>query len=275
MDLVLQNGGCSIPHFFDLALERQHIHMSNQNIPQHIAIILDGNGRWAESKNMSRSQGHVEGVKRVEEIVEAARLRGVKVLTLYTFSTENWTRPPNEVSMIMKIFCAVLDEKVKKLMKDNIRFHSIGRRDGVPSEVRDRIDWAIEQTKDNTGLVVNIAFNYGARVEIVDAIKNLAAAVKEGKLKVDDINEGVVSEALYTQGLPDPDLLIRTSGEKRISNFLLWQLSYAELYFTEKNWPEFDRKEFEKAIEDYQARERRFGNVSGRKENLQREGAEK
>lgn len=240
--------------------------MVNSNLPRHVAIILDGNGRWAESKNLPRSQGHVEGVKRVEEIVEAAREMGIEALTLYTFSTENWTRPQTEVSMIMKIFCAVLDEKVKKLMKDNIRFRSIGRRDGVPKDVLERIDRAIELTKDNSGLIVNIAFNYGSRIEITDAIKNLAKDIKEGRLQVEEITEQVISDALYTKGLPDPDLLIRTSGEKRISNFLLWQLSYAELYFSEKYWPQFDREEFKKAICDYQNRERRYGNVKGQKE---------
>jgi undecaprenyl diphosphate synthase len=235
--------------------------MTHPNLPRHVAIILDGNGRWAKSKNLPRSQGHVEGVRRVEEIVESARQMGIQVLTLYTFSTENWTRPETEVSMIMKIFCAVLDEKIKKLMKDNIRFRSIGRREGIPTDVLQRIDRAIEQTKNNTGLVVNIAFNYGSRVEIIDAVKNLAKAVKENRLQPDQINEQIISDALYTKGLPDPDLLIRTSGEKRISNFLLWQLSYAELYFTEKYWPQFDKEEFEKAISDYQRRERRYGNV--------------
>ena len=151
-------------------------------------------------------------------------------------------------------------------MKDNIRFRSIGRREGVPSEVLEKIDRSIELTKKNTGLIVNIAFNYGSRIEITDAVKSLASHVKEGRLRVDQINEQLISDALYTKGLPDPDLLIRTSGEKRISNFLLWQLSYAELYFTEKYWPEFDRKEFEKAIRDYQGRERRFGNVGENKE---------
>ena len=236
--------------------------MRKPNMPRHVAIILDGNGRWAESKNLSRSQGHIEGVKRVEEIVEVARQMGIQVLTLYTFSTENWTRPQNEVSMIMKIFCAVLDEKIKKLMKDNIRFRSIGRREGIPTEVLEKIDRSIELTKKNTGLIVNIAFNYGARIEITDAIKHIAQDIKDGRLQVNQIDEQVISNALYTKGLPDPDLLIRTSGEKRISNFLLWQLSYAELYFTEKYWPQFDKEEFEKAIRDYQSRERRFGNVA-------------
>ena len=240
--------------------------MGHPNLPRHVAIILDGNGRWAKSKNLPRSQGHVEGVKRVEEIVEAARGMGIQALTLYTFSTENWTRPQNEVSMLMKILCAVLDEKIKKLMKDNIRFRSIGRRDGVPQEVLERIDRAIELTKNNTGLIVNIAFNYGSRLEIIDAVKNIAAAVKHGDLKISEIDEHTISNALYTKGLPDPDLLIRTSGEKRISNFLLWQLSYAELYFTEKYWPQFDREEFEKAIRDYQSRERRYGSVKEPKE---------
>ena len=240
--------------------------MVDLSLPRHVAIILDGNGRWAKSKNLPRSQGHVEGVKRVEEIVEAARQMGIEVLTLYTFSTENWARPPSEVTMIMKIFCAVLDEKIKKLLKDNIRFRSIGRREGVPAEVLERIDRASELTQNNTGLIVNIAFNYGSRLEIVDAIKDIAAAVKQGRLQPSEINEELINNVLYTKGLPDPDLLIRTSGEKRISNFLLWQLSYAELYFTDKYWPQFDKEEFKKAIRDYQGRERRYGNVGDKKE---------
>ncbi len=231
------------------------------HVPQHIAIILDGNGRWAESQNLARAKGHVEGVKRVEELLDEARQLGVKVLTLYTFSTENWKRPRTEVSLIMNILDAVLVQKLKKLCEDNIRFQIIGKWARVPEPVLSTMKNAIETTKDNDGLILNLAFNYGSRMEIVDAVRDIAQRVEDKDITVDQINEEMVSNALYTKGLPDPDLLIRTSGEIRISNFLLWQLSYAELYFSDKFWPEFDTKEFHKAIIDFQNRERRFGGV--------------
>ena len=234
----------------------------HERIPQHIAIIMDGNGRWAQKRNQPRTRGHLEGVKRVEEIVSAARLMGVKVLTLYTFSTENWTRPQKEVSMLMRTLISVLNSKVKSLHKRNIRLQFIGKKNGIPDAVLKTLNAATELTKNNTGLIVNLAFNYGSRGEILEAVRKIASAVKKDEMQVDEINETIFSDALYTRDLPDPDLLIRTSGEQRISNFLLWQLSYAELYFTEKFWPEFDEKEFRKAIADYQGRDRRFGNVT-------------
>lgn len=255
-----------IPHFIYSSSDQIRSTLlkstDNSNVPTHIAIIMDGNGRWARSRNLDRSHGHIEGVKRVEEIVGAAQAKGVKVLTLYTFSTENWNRPESEISMLMNILTTVLQRKMRKLEKDNIKFQYIGRRERIPVSVLNTLNDVQERTKDNTGLIVNLAFNYGARLEILDAVKTIAQKVKEGKLKKEQITEDVISEALYTKGLPDPDLLIRTSGEKRISNFLLWQLSYAELYFTEKYWPDFDSAEFEKAITDYQNRERRYGAVT-------------
>ncbi len=233
--------------------------------PKHIAIIMDGNGRWAEERHLPRTQGHIEGVKRVDEVIVAASKAGIEILTLYTFSTENWTRPRNEVSMLMKTFIAVLEKKLQKLNQLNIRFQSIGRKDGIPDEVWDSICKSSELTKNNSGMVLNIAFNYGSRLEILDAIKAISKDVKEGSLDIDQITEQTVSESLYTKGLPDPDLLIRTSGERRISNFLLWQISYSEFYFTEKFWPDFTKEEFFKAIEDFKNRERRYGSVSKRK----------
>ena len=230
-------------------------------VPQHVAIIMDGNGRWAESRNLSRTQGHAEGIKRVEEIVYAASRRGIKVLTLYTFSTENWNRPEHEVNVLMSMLTHVLTSKIKKLKNDNIRFQMIGRKDRIPDSVQQAINRMMEETKANTGLILNMAFNYGSRLEIIDAIKKINEDIRLGKLKSEDINEQVISRSLYTADLPDPDLLIRTSGEKRIGNFLLWQLSYAEFYFTEKNWPDFTEEELQKALEDYQHRDRRFGNV--------------
>ncbi len=230
-------------------------------IPQHVAIIMDGNGRWAQQQNLSRTQGHIAGVKRVEDIIDYAQEIGIKVLTLYTFSSENWNRPTNEVSTIMNIVTAVLNRKTKKLKGDNMRFGMIGREDGLPESALNAIKMVINETSKNTGLLINLAFNYGARQEILDAIKSISQSVKDGKLTTDDITEELFSRSLYTKDLPDPDLLIRTSGEKRISNFLLWQLSYAEFYFTEKFWPDFDIAEFENALMDYQNRQRRFGNL--------------
>ncbi len=232
------------------------------NIPRHVAIIMDGNGRWAKARNLDRTQGHYEGVKRVQEIVDVAQLLGVEVLTLFTFSTENWNRPKTEISVLMNLLAATLNFKIKRLEKNNIRFQTIGRREGLPQAVLDKIQETVARTKKNTGLTVNLAFNYGSRIEILDAIKKIALAVKSGQLNIEDICEETVTQALYTKGLPDPDLLIRTSGEKRISNFLLWQLSYSEFYFTEKYWPDFDESEFRKAILDYQGRDRRYGKLS-------------
>ena len=203
----------------------------------------------------------MEGVKRVEEIVKEAQLLGVKVLTLYTFSTENWSRPEAEVAMLMNMLTDVLYKKIEELKKNNIKFQTIGREDRIPKSVLESIHKVTEQTKDNSGLIINLAFNYGARIEIVDAVKNIASCVLRGELKPEDINEDTVNRALYTKDLPDPDLLIRTSGEKRISNFLLWQSSYTEFYFTEKFWPDFNAEEFKKAILDYQTRDRRFGDL--------------
>ena len=222
---------------------------------------MDGNGRWAKARGMSRTQGHLEGVKRVEEIIKAASDMGIKFLTIYAFSTENWSRPQDEVSMIMRTFIMVLGQKAKELGKNGVRINFIGRRQGVPQEVLKAMDEAAHVTMNNTGMTLNIAFNYGARAEIIDAIKSIAAQVMEGKIKTDDIDEKIISAHLYTKGQPDPDLLIRTSGEERISNFLLWQLSYAELYFTDKCWPEFNEEEFSKALTSYAQRERRWGGV--------------
>ncbi|OGX35963.1 MAG: di-trans,poly-cis-decaprenylcistransferase [Omnitrophica WOR_2 bacterium RIFCSPHIGHO2_02_FULL_52_10] len=230
-----------------------------KRIPRHIAIIMDGNGRWAEGQSLPRAKGHIEGVRRVEEIIDTARKLGVKIVTLFTFSTENWNRPESEVSMIMSILSAVLEKKIQKLKQDNIQLRMIGRTDRIPQPLLKTINDVIRMTRENTGLIVNLAFNYGSRLEIVDAVQKISKSVQRGELAVEDINEQTVSDALYTKGLPDPDLLIRTSGEQRISNFLLWQLSYAEFYFTDKLWPDFDAKELKKAITEYQSRERRFG----------------
>ena len=236
--------------------------MDQENLPEHVAIIMDGNGRWAKSQHLPRTKGHIEGVKRVEEIVYFANDRGIKVLTLFTFSTENWKRPKHEVSMLMKILIHVLERKVRELSQKKIRLQFIGKREGVPPSVIKTINNATEMTKHNTGMTLNMAFNYGGRVEILDAVKSIVLAVKNNQLTINDITEENFDQFLYTKGLPDPDLLIRTSGEKRISNFLLWQLSYAEFYFTDKFWPDFNQEEFEKALEEFKKRERRYGKVA-------------
>lgn len=235
------------------------VELKKENLPNHVAIIMDGNGRWASSRGLSRTQGHIAGVKRVEEVLDAANEAGIGVLTMYTFSTENWRRPKTEVAMLMNTLSAVLQRKTAKLVKDNIRFQTIGRREKIPESVLQIMDNVIEQTKNCTGMVMNLAFNYGSRVEIVDAVQLIAQSVKNGTLEVEQITEQTISQSLYTKNLPDPDLLIRTSGEKRVSNFLLWQLSYAEFYFTDKYWPDFDTTEFHQALLSYQNRERRFG----------------
>jgi len=237
------------------------LNLDLNNIPKHIAIIMDGNGRWAKNHNLSRAQGHMEGVKRAEEIVDFAHDIGVKVLTLFTFSTENWSRPKTEISSLMGIIGAILNKKMNKLRASNIKFQIIGSRKGIPQSVLRAIELVCSQTQNNTGIIMNLAFNYGSRKEIIEAIKTIAQRVENHDLSIDDIDEQLISDSLYTRNLPDPDLLVRTSGEKRISNFLLWQLSYAELYFTEKFWPEFTKEELTKAIYEYQHRERRFGSV--------------
>jgi undecaprenyl diphosphate synthase len=236
--------------------------MSDRKIPQHVAIILDGNGRWAKSRKLPRTQGHLEGVKRVDEAIETCIKTGIKVLTIYVFSTENWNRPKNEVSMLIHTLIAVLNRKVKKMHEAGVRLQFIGRRQGVPDQVIKGFEEATQLTKNNSKLTVNVAFNYGGRTEILDGISKVIEDVRSGSLKAEQLSEELFSQYLYTKGLPDPDLLIRTSGEKRISNFLLWQLSYAEFYFTEKYWPDFNEVEFLKAIDDFQNRERRYGGLT-------------
>ena len=235
--------------------------MNSDQLPRHVAIIMDGNGRWAKARGMSRTQGHWEGVKRVEEIIKAAHDMGIEFLTIFAFSTENWSRPQDEVSMIMRTFIFVLSQKAKELKENGVRINFIGRRQGVPPEVLTAMDRATLETNGRATMTLNIAFNYGARGEIVDAVKSIVSRAGEGKMKADDIDEKLISSYLYTKDQPDPDLLIRTSGEERISNFLLWQLSYAELYFTDKCWPEFNEAEFSKALATYAQRERRWGGV--------------
>lgn len=231
------------------------------NIPQHVAIIMDGNGRWAKEKSLPRAEGHRRGIQRVEEIIKAAGEIGIKYLTLFAFSAENWKRPKSEVAMLMRALDNFLSHNIKRLRKNNIRLAVIGRRQPLPDYLWERLVESQAATKDCNGLTVVLAFNYGGRAEIIDAAKKLAKAVLDKKINPDDISEENFEHFLYTAGLPDPDLLIRTSGELRISNFLLWQLSYAELYFPSLSWPDFKREDLKKAVAVYQERARRFGGI--------------
>ena len=232
------------------------------DLPRHIAIIMDGNGRWAQSRGLSRIQGHRVGKESVREVVETAREIGIEYLTLYAFSSENWQRPRREVDALMRLLQRYLRTETEKMMRHGIRLRGIGNLDRLPPEVLKRLREVEQQTRNNTGMTVLLAVSYGGREEIVQAARSLAARAREGSLEPADINENTFDDALMTAGTPSPDLLIRTSGEMRVSNFLLWQLAYAEFYFTEKLWPDFDRKDFEAAIIDYQGRERRFGKIS-------------
>ena len=231
------------------------------NLPVHVAIIMDGNGRWAKRRGLPRIAGHKAGVTAVKRVVKAAGELKISILTLFTFSHENWKRPKEEVSAIMKLLYETTKREINELDENNVKLITTGRIEELSPQRRDILERAREQTKDNTGLVLNLALNYGGRTEILDAVKQIARDVKLGKLNLDDLNEENFANYLYTDGLPDPDLLIRTSGEKRISNFLLWQTSYTELYITDVLWPNFTAKDFYEAIWDYQNRERRFGRV--------------
>jgi undecaprenyl diphosphate synthase len=230
-------------------------------LPRHVAIIMDGNGRWATNRGLPRVAGHGEGVKAVRRVVRAAGELGIQFLTLYAFSSENWNRPHHEVSTLMTLLERSIERELPELMERNVRFRVIGRPDGVPPRVGERIQRLIETTSRNTGLTLLMAFNYGGRDELVDAVRALARQVQSGALRPEDIDEVRVSRALYTDGIPDPDLLIRTSGELRLSNFLLWQVAYTELWMTPTLWPDFGAREFCLAVADFQQRNRRFGGL--------------
>jgi undecaprenyl diphosphate synthase len=230
-------------------------------LPRHVAVIMDGNGRWATRRGLPRVAGHGEGVKAVRSVVRTAGELGIEFLTLYAFSSENWKRPHQEVSTLMTLLERSIERELPELMERNVRFRVIGRPDGVPARVGERIQRIIETTARNTGLTLLMAFNYGSRDELVDAARTLAREVARGALRPEDIDEARVARALYTGGVPDPDLLIRTSGELRLSNFLLWQLAYTELWMTPTLWPDFGAREFCLAVADFQQRNRRFGRV--------------
>lgn len=233
-----------------------------EQLPQHIAIIMDGNGRWAKAQGKHRVFGHKNGVKSVREVTEGCAELGIKHLTLYAFSTENWNRPKLEVSALMELLLITIGKEVKTLMKNNIRLNAIGDIDSLPEKTKKGLLSAIETTKDNSRMTLTLALSYGSRIELVNAVKAITEKALSGNIKSTDIDEKMIGQHLYTYDMPDPELLIRTSGEHRVSNFLLWQLAYTEFYFTDKFWPDFDRNDLYKAIFAFQNRERRFGMTS-------------
>ncbi|MDO5707994.1 MAG: isoprenyl transferase [Andreesenia angusta] len=232
-----------------------------KKIPKHVAIIMDGNGRWAKKRLMPRTAGHKVGVERVRDIIKAVDKLNIKYLTLYAFSTENWKRPSDEVGVLMQLLANYLKKEIDELDRKNVRIRVLGELDRIPKKVREEIEKAIIRTKDNDNIVLNIALNYGSRLEIIRAVKNIVEDCSNEKLDIERLDEEKFKEYLYTEDQPDPDLMIRTSGEQRLSNFLLYQLAYSEFIFTETAWPDFTEDEFFKAIELYQNRNRRFGDI--------------
>ena len=223
---------------------------------------MDGNGRWACGKGLPRVAGHREGVNTVRKITRYCGKLGIEVLTLYTFSAENWQRPETEVSALMKLFVQSLRSEINDLMANNVRFSFIGNSNQLPENVSRELNSGMEQTKNNTGLILNLAFNYGSRQEIISAVVAIAEKIRNDLISVEDITEELIVDHLYTRGLPDPDLLIRTGGELRLSNFLLWQVAYSELYLTDTFWPDFSENELDIALKEYQSRDRRYGRIS-------------
>lgn len=236
--------------------------IDTERVPAHIAIIMDGNGRWAKERGKDRSYGHKYGVDSVRVVTEAASEIGVKYLTMYTFSTENWNRPDQEVEALMALLVMAIERETPDLMKNNVRLMAIGDLSRMPAEVKERLDRCINQTSVNTGLTLVLALSYSSRWEITEAARRISEEVVAGTLKKEQITDELISSYLSTHAIPDPDLLIRTGGEKRISNFLMWQAAYSELYFTDVFWPDFGKESLYEAIYDYQGRERRFGKTS-------------
>ncbi|MBP6181481.1 isoprenyl transferase [Flavobacterium sp.] len=232
------------------------------NLPKHLAIIMDGNGRWAKQKGLLRSLGHESGTKSVKKIIEASAALGIEYLTLYAFSTENWNRPKLEVETLMRVLINSLKKELITLQKNNIKLNAIGNLEKLPNSAQKELLDVMNKTKDNTQMTLTLALSYGSREELVHAVKNICSKVKNNIISIDTIDDSIINEHLYTQNLPDVDLLIRTSGEHRISNFLLWQIAYAELYFTDILWPDFKEQDLYEAIISYQKRERRFGKTS-------------
>ncbi len=242
-------------------MEEREVKKPEGELPRHIAIIMDGNGRWAKSRELPRIAGHKAGEKSITDVVRAASEWGIGALSLFAFSTENWNRPENEVSFLMSFNRNLLNNRVKEFHERNIRIRHLGRRDRIPPSTLRAIDNAVEMTRDNTGMTLNIAFNYGGRTEILDAVRSLCDDVVQGRVKPEEVDEDRFRSYLYLPDMPDPDLLVRTAGEMRISNFMIWELAYTEIYVTEVLWPDFDRRHLAEAIKDFQGRERRFGAI--------------
>lgn len=236
--------------------------IDKSRLPEHVAVIMDGNGRWAKQRNLDRSMGHVEGVNTVRRITETASELGVKYLTLYTFSTENWNRPKEEVDALMNLIVVAIERETPDLIKNNVRLTMVGDIDRMPEFAATRLRKCMDDTSHCTGLTLILALSYSSRWEIIEACKSIASQVKSGEIAVDDITDELFSKNLSTKDIPDPDLLIRTAGDYRISNYLLWQIAYSELYFTQVYWPDFSKEDFYAAVIDYQSRERRFGKTS-------------
>ena len=245
----------------NLEKQSQEIKLDKDKIPKHIAIIMDGNGRWAKARNLPRTLGHKAGVETIRRIIKECDRLGVNYLTLYAFSTENWKRPKDEVNALMKLLVEYLRKEFKELNKNNVVINHIGDISKLPEICQEELVLAYEKTKNNTGVVLNLALNYGGRDEILHAIKNMYKEVECGEIALDDINDKTFSKFLYTEDMPDPDLIIRPSGEQRLSNFLLWQCAYSEFWYSSINWPDFKENDLQKAIFDYQNRDRRFGAI--------------
>jgi len=243
-------------------------YIAKNKVPNHIAIIMDGNGRWAKLKGKPRVFGHKNGVTAVREVIEGCGEIGVNYLTLYAFSTENWNRPALEIKTLMSLLVSSLKKELKTLQKNNIKLNTIGNINLLPEKVKIELTEVIEKTKNNTALTLTLALSYGSRDEIVNVIRNISKKVVNNQIKIEEINENIINNHLYTFSLPDVDFMIRTSGEKRISNFLLWQLAYAEMYFSDTLWPDFRKENLFEAIIDYQNRERRFGKISEQIEKI-------
>ena len=242
-------------------VQENNFELDFDNIPQHIAIIMDGNGRWAKARNLPRTMGHKAGVETIRRIIKEGDRLGIKYMTLYAFSTENWKRPKDEVNALMKLLVQYLRSEVSELHRNKVVLRVLGDITALADECRKEIEESIELTKNNTGLVLNFAFNYGGRDEIIRAVKNVVDDVQEGKINKENITQELFANYLYTKDSPDPDLIIRPSGEQRISNFLLWQCAYSEFWYSNVNWPDFSEKDLQRAIYDYQNRDRRFGGV--------------
>ncbi len=240
---------------------KEKIQIDMERIPAHIAIIMDGNGRWAKQRKLPRTMGHRAGMKNIKMMVEESSNLGVKYLTLYAFSTENWKRSKEEVGALMDLVVEFINKEFEELHRNNVKLNSIGDISKLPEKSRAAVENAMYKTRNNTGLTLNIALNYGGRDEIVKGVKEIAKEVLEGKLQVDNIDDKIISDHLYTSGMPDPDIVIRPSGELRLSNYLLWQSAYSEFWFSNINWPDFTKEDLRRAISDFQKRDRRFGGV--------------